>query len=225
MPKFYHLTFQDAHTGRCLTDRFPENTMALQILSRMETERLLSVPWLSAGIENWGNSMDFRPLSRLNVRDGDTLLVDCAARWEKRLQNTPALERLRKEYPLAFFRKVNGVCTGQIAFVGYGYETPEDTFHRMARERNLCIDPGKVKYQLLYWPDTWVEWYAPGVSRRVSQYLCEVDPEPGRVVILEEQPVMSRSDVPCPLYGCPRADMPIQTAALQNRIVDVIRYE
>lgn len=253
-PKELSLTFRDSYSGKSLTVTVEDIDTPVRTLERMAEEMLLSIPPYKAGILLDGSVLYYNRWDQFRdipgLRSGMTLTVDLKLPQEPRLLESGAAKNLRKEYPLVFFRKYQGACIQRIDFICYGYEEPYDILQRMYQEGMLqkeygnaytyvCHPEGMSEEQLnalrrnpyheyrkdhnfLNWPlcsdgfgDPNCEY--PSNDRRL---VCELDPRPGTVFIIEETDATN----PPPLYGCPRADMPIQTAALQTRRVDVVSF-
>ena len=216
LPASFELTLQDAASGRSFTGTFFRGCTVPAALSRAQKEGILSIPYDYL----WIYTQSGKKLSRgLDSREepgvypGATLIVDLTMRDDPRFADVTVRQNLRKSYPLVFFRKENGACIERIEFTCYGYETPFYILQRMCDQKKLNQSHF---FSILHWP----------VQKNTkdpfpnTQYLCEFDPEPGRVFIIED----TGMPTPC-LYGCPTAPLPSQMEALQNRHVDVISYE
>ena len=212
----FELTLRDAISGRSFTDTFFCGCTIPAALNRAKEEGILSVDdahlWIfSQEGKKLSNSLN--PATEPAVYPGATLIIDLRMIGDPQFQDPEMRQKLYKAYPLVFFRKENGSCIERIDFLCYGYEAPFYICKRM-QEQNI-LNPYHL-FSIPHWPTKVSPEYAyPG-----AQILCEFDPEPGRVFIIEEE------DVPPPfLYGCPTAVLPSQIETLRYRQVDVISYE
>lgn len=136
------------------------------------------------------------------------------------------LEKLHKAYPLVFFLMENKVCTRKIELTCYGDQYPADILMQLQRRNLLPTDP-QYAYRILYWPTqngiSTVERYDDSSPKQ----LWEFDPEPGRVLIIEQyRKRVQHIDYPVhTIYGCPTAALPQQENILQNSSVDTVAYD
>lgn len=231
MANTYSITVQDAHTRQSMTDTLRGDITLRALLNNMHQKKKLSIPVDRACIPGWGempgdgNRTMEAALEPEALKAGMPLMVYLKEVMDPRLRASGAAQRLFQEYPLVFFRKSNGVCIERIDFMCFGYEQPDDIVNRMVEERRLDYYRYRNVERTEIKPWAYLDgerdyWGRPTGKPRC---LCELDPKPGTVFILEE----TKREVPplvC-LYGCPRAELPEQQAQLTNRKVDVICYE
>ena len=227
-PKKYTITFRDYPTGRSLTDDFPEDMELNTIANRLKEEGILSFPldYLVLPGVPYINTYGTPVKSITDLHSGMT--VELKARSVFLLEDKS--QNVYKAYPLTFYLMVDNVCSKRIDYIGYGFENPENLMNRMKRENVLSF---MYQYSILYWPDdrgevrTTVPVYAP--HRPVP--LCVVDPDPSRVMIIQQHPYQPplpsmQPDMPTPpMYGCPSAATPEQISALGDKRVDILHFD
>ena len=197
MAKTYTVTLQDAHTKASMTAKFPGDITMEALLTAMAQNGTLSIPVRRATIPGWGElprdtTME-EALGEELLRTGFPLQVYLQETMDPRLRSSGAVTRLFREYPLVFFRKVGGVCVQRIDYVCLGYELPGEILARMVREGKL---PAGARGQLMPWGHREGQ-LPPGASFgkiQVPVLLCEMDPKPGTVFILEEAPGTGADD-------------------------------
>jgi len=215
-PSEFQLTLMDTVTSLSYTGTFTPGETVQSALRRAAKEGVVSIPvstlWLySKNGKKLSSKLD--PQSEPEVYPGATLIIDLQLREDPRFADALVCRKLRKAYPLVFFRKERGACIEKIVFTCYGYERPFDILRRMRIEGRL---DDRHMYDMLHWPSKKL----PGKDFSSIQYLCEFDPEPGRVFIIDDQGMAMQT-----LYGCPPADCMEQMHMLSTRKVDVISYE
>lgn len=194
MAKTYSVTLQDAHTKASMTAKFPGDTTLEALLAAMAENGTLSIPVSRATVPGWGEmppgtTMEDGLGAEL-LRTGFPVQVYLRETMDARLRDSGATARLFREYPLAFFRKVEGVCVQRIDMVCLGYELPGEILRRMVREGKL--DPN-ARGRLMPWALR-EEGAAATGTRKVPAMLCEMDPKPGTIFILEEEAPDSSAD-------------------------------
>ena len=189
MAKTYSVTLQDAHTKASMTAKFPADITLGALLNAMAENGTLSIPVSRSIIPGWGSTVGETTLEESLdpelLRAGFPLQVYLQETMDPRLRASGAAARLFQEYPLVFFRKVGGVCIQRIDMVCLGYELPGEILGRMIREGKL---PADAKGRLSPWGHREGQ-LPPGSSGGkilVPALLCEMDPKPGTVFILEE---------------------------------------
>lgn len=190
MAKTYSVTLQDAHTKASMTAKFPGDTTLEALLRAMAENGKLSIPVNRALVPGWGSTIRETTLEKSLdpelLRAGFPLQVYLQETMDPRLRSSGAAARLFREYPLVFFRKVDGVCIQRIDMVCLGYELPGEILNRMSREGKL---PAGARGRLSPWGHREGQ-LPPGSSfGKIMEpvLLCEMDPKPGTVFILEEE--------------------------------------
>ena len=195
MAKTYTVTLQDAHTKASMTAKLPADITLDALLAAMDQNGVLSIPVSRATVPGWGElprgaTME-EALGPELLRSGMPVTVYLRETMDPRLRASGAAARLFREYPLVFFRKVGGVCIQRIDFVCLGYELPDNILARLVREGKLPKGP---RTQLKPWAYREVQTSSGASGRSVAACLCEMDPKPGTVFILEEEAVPSSAD-------------------------------
>ena len=197
MAKTYSVTLQDAHTKASMTAKFSGDTTLKALLNTMAENGTLSIPVSRSIVPGWGSTIGETTLEESLdpelLRAGFPLQVYLQETMDPRLRSSGVAERLFREYPLVFFRKVGGVCIQRIDFVCLGYELPGEILGRMVREGKLQPD---AKGRLSPWGHREGQ-LPPGSSGgkiMVPVLLCEMDPKPGTIFILEEEAADTSAD-------------------------------
>ena len=224
--KAYLLTFRDAYTGRSLTDTFPGDTLLSTIIHRLEQENILSFPSSYISIPGV-NSLERQGSHFPDVNDiqgvnsGMTLTVDIYQAKDPQLRTSP---NLRKTYELVFFRMEEKVCVEKIEFLCYGFEYPSDVVSRMRASDKIAYSY-EIGYHVLYWPtkDGLPTLEHPLDSKPLP--LCDFDPEPGRIFILQDYVLPPDPFAGYCMYGCPTAALPKQKSILSECCRDLLTFD
>lgn len=163
-------------------------------------------------------------LNQSGVQSGAILTV-CFQDAEL-IQASGAQQNYSKEYSLTFKWQDFYYDWQTKTIKCYGYQQRDDILEEVLGPKSYFVDQRTSRIFLstgYYFSEE--SWPYYGASGNYNKYLCQLNPDPGTVFILElEKDDMPKVIQPV-LYGCPTAKLPQRQAQLQHGCVEVVSYE